>query len=82
MSDELTLKIFLAVGIKRKANFKNRSVFEMIRIISSMCAFVCFNAFCFCLLQDSVTALALDLNHPALRKNKNIDSFLNRCKSL
>uniref|UniRef100_A0A671QL39 non-specific serine/threonine protein kinase n=1 Tax=Sinocyclocheilus anshuiensis TaxID=1608454 RepID=A0A671QL39_9TELE len=23
-----------------------------------------------------------DLNHPALRKNKNIDSFLNRCKSL
>uniref|UniRef100_A0A673GCK4 Rho-associated protein kinase 2 n=1 Tax=Sinocyclocheilus rhinocerous TaxID=307959 RepID=A0A673GCK4_9TELE len=27
---------------------------------------------------DSVTALALDLNHPALRKNKNIDSFLNR----
>uniref|UniRef100_A0A8C1U8T3 non-specific serine/threonine protein kinase n=1 Tax=Cyprinus carpio TaxID=7962 RepID=A0A8C1U8T3_CYPCA len=26
------------------------------------------------------TALALDLNHPALRKNKNIDSFLNRCK--
>uniref|UniRef100_A0A8C1STI9 non-specific serine/threonine protein kinase n=1 Tax=Cyprinus carpio TaxID=7962 RepID=A0A8C1STI9_CYPCA len=37
---------------------------------------------CSCLLQDSVTALALDLNHPALRKNKNIDSFLNRCKSL
>uniref|UniRef100_A0A8C1L6W8 non-specific serine/threonine protein kinase n=1 Tax=Cyprinus carpio TaxID=7962 RepID=A0A8C1L6W8_CYPCA len=33
---------------------------------------------CSCLLQDSVTALALDLNHPALRKNKNIDSFLNR----
>uniref|UniRef100_A0A672P501 Rho-associated protein kinase n=1 Tax=Sinocyclocheilus grahami TaxID=75366 RepID=A0A672P501_SINGR len=29
-------------------------------------------------LLDSVTALALDLNHPALRKNKNIDSFLNR----
>uniref|UniRef100_A0A8C2EBL0 non-specific serine/threonine protein kinase n=1 Tax=Cyprinus carpio TaxID=7962 RepID=A0A8C2EBL0_CYPCA len=29
-------------------------------------------------LSDSVTALALDLNHPALRKNKNIDSFLNR----
>ncbi|KAI2652076.1 Rho-associated protein kinase 2 [Labeo rohita] len=28
--------------------------------------------------EDSVTALALDLNHPALRKNKNIDSFLNR----
>uniref|UniRef100_A0A673GG07 non-specific serine/threonine protein kinase n=1 Tax=Sinocyclocheilus rhinocerous TaxID=307959 RepID=A0A673GG07_9TELE len=36
------------------------------------------NSFCSCLLQDSVTALALDLNHPALRKNKNIDSFLNR----
>ncbi|XP_077076160.1 rho-associated protein kinase 2-like isoform X2 [Siphateles boraxobius] len=29
-------------------------------------------------LLDSVTALALDLNHPALRKNKNIDAFLNR----
>uniref|UniRef100_A0A8C1KVW7 non-specific serine/threonine protein kinase n=1 Tax=Cyprinus carpio TaxID=7962 RepID=A0A8C1KVW7_CYPCA len=37
-----------------------------------------FYSFCSCLLQDSVTALALDLNHPALRKNKNIDSFLNR----
>ncbi|XP_056336864.1 rho-associated protein kinase 2-like isoform X3 [Danio aesculapii] len=29
-------------------------------------------------LLDSVTALALDLNHPALRKNKNIDAFLSR----
>ncbi|XP_051951656.1 rho-associated protein kinase 2-like isoform X2 [Xyrauchen texanus] len=29
-------------------------------------------------LLDSVTALALDLNHPILRKNKNIDAFLNR----
>ncbi|KAI5627759.1 rho-associated, coiled-coil containing protein kinase 2b isoform X2 [Silurus asotus] len=29
-------------------------------------------------LLDSVNALALDLNHPALRKNKNIDAFLNR----
>ncbi|XP_056619691.1 rho-associated protein kinase 2-like isoform X2 [Triplophysa dalaica] len=29
-------------------------------------------------LLDSITALALDLNHPALRKNKNIDAFLNR----
>ncbi|KAK1805509.1 hypothetical protein P4O66_019808, partial [Electrophorus voltai] len=27
---------------------------------------------------DSVNALALDLNHSALRKNKNIDAFLNR----
>uniref|UniRef100_A0AAR2J8K2 non-specific serine/threonine protein kinase n=1 Tax=Pygocentrus nattereri TaxID=42514 RepID=A0AAR2J8K2_PYGNA len=29
-------------------------------------------------VQDSVNALALDLNHPALRKNKNIDAFLSR----
>ncbi|XP_076872446.1 rho-associated protein kinase 2-like isoform X2 [Brachyhypopomus gauderio] len=29
-------------------------------------------------LLDSVNALALDLNHSALRKNKNIDVFLNR----
>uniref|UniRef100_A0A8D3B6A3 Rho-associated protein kinase 2 n=1 Tax=Scophthalmus maximus TaxID=52904 RepID=A0A8D3B6A3_SCOMX len=28
--------------------------------------------------QDSVNALANDLNYPALRKNKNIESFLNR----
>lgn len=33
-------------------------------------------------LQDSISALAHDLNYPALRKNKNIDVFLNRCKSL
>lgn len=31
-------------------------------------------------LQDSISALAHDLNYPALRKNKNIDAFLNRCK--
>uniref|UniRef100_A0A668A2J4 non-specific serine/threonine protein kinase n=1 Tax=Myripristis murdjan TaxID=586833 RepID=A0A668A2J4_9TELE len=29
---------------------------------------------------DSINALALDLDYPALRKNKNIDAFLNRCK--
>uniref|UniRef100_A0A672IGJ3 Rho-associated protein kinase 2 n=2 Tax=Salarias fasciatus TaxID=181472 RepID=A0A672IGJ3_SALFA len=29
-------------------------------------------------LLDSMSALAHDLNHPAMRKNKNIDSFLNR----
>ncbi|XP_060770099.1 rho-associated protein kinase 1-like isoform X2 [Neoarius graeffei] len=29
-------------------------------------------------LLDSINALALDLNHPALRKNKNIDVFLSR----
>ncbi|TSL47618.1 Rho-associated protein kinase 1 [Bagarius yarrelli] len=29
-------------------------------------------------LLDSINAMALDLNHPALRKNKNIDVFLNR----
>uniref|UniRef100_A0A3B5BBD6 Rho-associated protein kinase 2 n=1 Tax=Stegastes partitus TaxID=144197 RepID=A0A3B5BBD6_9TELE len=28
--------------------------------------------------QDSISALAHDLNYPALRKNKNIESFLNR----
>uniref|UniRef100_A0A673GFT2 Rho-associated protein kinase 2 n=1 Tax=Sinocyclocheilus rhinocerous TaxID=307959 RepID=A0A673GFT2_9TELE len=59
----------------RKANCRNRCVFEIIRTIFLS---VFSNSFCSCLLQDSVTALALDLNHPALRKNKNIDSFLNR----
>uniref|UniRef100_A0A674MR45 Rho-associated protein kinase n=1 Tax=Takifugu rubripes TaxID=31033 RepID=A0A674MR45_TAKRU len=29
-------------------------------------------------LLDSISALARDLNYPALRKNKNIDAFLNR----
>ncbi|XP_028252576.1 rho-associated protein kinase 2-like isoform X3 [Parambassis ranga] len=29
-------------------------------------------------LMDSINALALDLNYPVLRKNKNIDAFLNR----
>ncbi|XP_066532588.1 rho-associated protein kinase 2b [Hoplias malabaricus] len=29
-------------------------------------------------LLDSMNALALDLNHPTLRKNKNIDAFLSR----
>ncbi|XP_053338840.1 rho-associated protein kinase 2-like isoform X3 [Clarias gariepinus] len=29
-------------------------------------------------LLDSINALSLDLNHPALRKNKNVDVFLNR----
>uniref|UniRef100_A0A672P9R7 non-specific serine/threonine protein kinase n=1 Tax=Sinocyclocheilus grahami TaxID=75366 RepID=A0A672P9R7_SINGR len=48
------------------------------RLEKSIFLSVFFNSFCSCLLQDSVTALALDLNHPALRKNKNIDSFLNR----
>uniref|UniRef100_A0A8B9JN20 non-specific serine/threonine protein kinase n=1 Tax=Astyanax mexicanus TaxID=7994 RepID=A0A8B9JN20_ASTMX len=33
---------------------------------------------CSLFVQDSVNALALDLNHPALRKNKNIDAFLSR----
>uniref|UniRef100_A0A673GGE1 Rho-associated protein kinase n=1 Tax=Sinocyclocheilus rhinocerous TaxID=307959 RepID=A0A673GGE1_9TELE len=57
------------------SNCRNRCVFEIIRTIFLS---VFSNSFCSCLLQDSVTALALDLNHPALRKNKNIDSFLNR----
>uniref|UniRef100_A0AAY4D306 non-specific serine/threonine protein kinase n=1 Tax=Denticeps clupeoides TaxID=299321 RepID=A0AAY4D306_9TELE len=33
---------------------------------------------CKCAVQDSVSALASDLNHPVLRKSKNIDAFLNR----
>lgn len=35
----------------------------------------------FVCLQDSFSALAHDLNYPALRKNKNIEAFLNRCES-
>ena len=34
-----------------------------------------------CLL-DGLDALVYDLDFPALRKNKNIDNFLNRCKYL
>lgn len=33
-------------------------------------------------MQDLTNALVLDLDYPALRKNKNIETFLNRCKSL
>ena len=32
------------------------------------------------LLQDGLDALVYDLDFPALRKNKSIDNFLNRCK--
>lgn len=32
--------------------------------------------------QDSMNALVLDLDFPALRKNKNIETFLNRCKRM
>lgn len=34
------------------------------------------------LFQDSMNAMVLDLDFPALRKNKNIETFLNRCKYL
>lgn len=34
----------------------------------------------FLLLKDSMNALVLDLDYPALRKNKNIETFLIRCK--
>lgn len=34
------------------------------------------------LVQDLTNALVLDLDYPALRKNKNIETFLNKCKSL
>lgn len=30
--------------------------------------------------QDGLDALVYDLDFPALRKNKNIDTFLNKCK--
>lgn len=30
--------------------------------------------------QDSINALVLDLDYPALRKNKNIETFLIRCE--
>ena len=33
-----------------------------------------------CLL-DAVQALVSDCDHPAIRKIKNIDAFVNRCKS-
>lgn len=33
------------------------------------------------LVQDLTNALVLDLDYPALRKNKNIETFLNKCKS-
>lgn len=33
-----------------------------------------------CFKQDGLNSLVLDLDFPALRKNKNIDNFLNRCK--
>ncbi len=32
------------------------------------------------LFQDSMNAMVLDLDFPALRKNKNIETFLNRCE--
>ena len=32
------------------------------------------------LSQDSMNALVLDLDYPALRKNKNVETILNRCK--
>ncbi len=31
---------------------------------------------------DAVQALVADCDHPALRKIKNIDAFVNRCKLL
>lgn len=32
------------------------------------------------LLQDGVAALVSDLNHPAIKRSKNVESFLSRCK--
>lgn len=31
-------------------------------------------------LQDSLPALVADLSFPAIRRNKNVENFLNRCK--
>lgn len=42
---------------------------------------VLLKVFVFC-FQDSMNALVLDLDFPALRKNKNIETFLNRCEYL
>ncbi|OCT81238.1 hypothetical protein XELAEV_18028054mg [Xenopus laevis] len=36
----------------------------------------------FCLLQDGLNSIVLDLDFPALRKNKNIDNFLNRYEKI
>jgi len=33
-------------------------------------------------LLDSIQALTLDLNHPAIRRNKNVDSFITRYKTI
>lgn len=32
------------------------------------------------LLQDTISSLASDLNHPAIKRSKNVESFLSRCK--
>uniref|UniRef100_A0A3B4Z057 Rho-associated protein kinase 2 n=1 Tax=Stegastes partitus TaxID=144197 RepID=A0A3B4Z057_9TELE len=45
--------------------FFSAACFQLVRLF-----FVC--------LQDSINALVLDLDYPALRKNKNIETFLNR----
>lgn len=45
----------------------------------------CNNFFSLCLFfvkQDGLNSLVLDLDFPALRKNKNIDNFLNRYEKI
>lgn len=51
------------------SHFEQRIFFSPLWI--DLCIFV----------QDLTNALVLDLDYPALRKNKNIETFLNRCKS-
>lgn len=73
-------KVFNTPGVNREVLLLDR------KSTLCFCLFVCFQTviecfFVFSVFQDSVNALAHDLNYPALRKNKNIEAFLNRCKS-
>jgi len=33
-----------------------------------------------CPLQDGLQALVADLDHPAIRRNKNVEQYLTKCK--
>uniref|UniRef100_A0A8C7H4R6 Rho-associated protein kinase 2 n=1 Tax=Oncorhynchus kisutch TaxID=8019 RepID=A0A8C7H4R6_ONCKI len=49
------------------------------RVAASCCGVLCCRRDCFLsLFQDSINAFVLDLDYPALRKNKNVETFLNR----
>uniref|UniRef100_A0A8C1JJN1 Rho-associated protein kinase 1 n=1 Tax=Cyprinus carpio TaxID=7962 RepID=A0A8C1JJN1_CYPCA len=51
-----------------------RPAFLRLQVPPNICVFSCF--------QDSLDALVYDLDFPALRKNKSIDNFLNRCNKI